>query len=137
MDDRKDWPEFTRLFCSQIDDDFIAMYQANYGFTATGEHNPLVNVQSKEERPEKNNDGAAATNGAENNSKPGKVDEKQADSGTIGKKRKQEEKKEWFDIDQQTNNNVYVSGLPLEATEEEFLELMSKCGIIMDDDNGE
>ena len=30
-----------------------------------------------------------------------------------------------------------MSGLPLETTEEEFLELMSKCGIIMDDDNGE
>ena len=113
------------------------MYQANYGFTATGEHNPLVNVQSEEEKPEKNNDGDATTNETENNSKPGKVDEKQADSATIGKKRKQEEKKEWFDIDQQTNNNVYVSGLPLETTEEEFLELMSKCGIIMDDDNGE
>ena len=112
------------------------MYQANYGFTATGEHNPLVNVQSEEEETGTKNDGAATTNEAENKGKSGK-DERQADSATVGKKRKQEEKKEWFDIDQQTNNNVYVSGLPLETTEEKFLELMSKCGIIMDDDNGE
>ena len=51
------------------------------------------------------------------------------------KKRKNEEQ-EWFNIDQKTNNNVYVTGLPESLTEENFVTLMSKCGIIMEDDTG-
>lgn len=39
----------------------------------------------------------------------------------------------WFEVEDQHNTNVYVSGLPLDITEEEFIELMSKCGIIMKD----
>ena len=30
----------------------------------------------------------------------------------------------------------YIAGLPTETTEEDFVELMSKCGIIMEDDEG-
>ena len=73
----------------------------------------------------------------------GKAEKSKADdsstpnSSEIGKKRKAaEQKKEWFDIDPKKNNNVYVSGLPETTSEEEFEELMSKCGIIMDDDSG-
>lgn len=42
----------------------------------------------------------------------------------------------WFDIDDVHNTNVYVSGLPLDITLEEFAEYMQKCGIIMEDDDG-
>ena len=42
-------------------------------------------------------------------------------------------KKEWFDINDEKNTNVYVSGLPLDLTDEEFEEIMSKYGIIMKD----
>ena len=42
----------------------------------------------------------------------------------------------WFDIDSDHNHNVYVSGLPLDITVEEFVELMGKCGIIMEDEKG-
>ena len=31
---------------------------------------------------------------------------------------------------------MYVSGLPLDITLEEFAEYMQKCGIIMEDDDG-
>ena len=94
------------------------MYQANYGFTATGEHDPNINVESEDESvPEKKNT------------------DKEKSNDSQGKKRKQEEHA-WFDIDQKTNNNVYVSGLPSTTTEEDFLALMTKCGIIMVDDTG-
>lgn len=43
----------------------------------------------------------------------------------------------WFEIDKEKNRNVYISGLPLDITQEEFIEIMSKCGIIMDDEDGE
>jgi len=39
-------------------------------------------------------------------------------------------------MDEEKNHNVYVSGLPLDITREEFVEMMSKCGIIMEDDDG-
>ena len=42
----------------------------------------------------------------------------------------------WFDIDREYNHNVYVSGLPLDVTMEEFLQLMGKCGIVMENEDG-
>lgn len=49
-------------------------------------------------------------------------------------KDKDKKKKEgWFQIDDEKNTNVYVSGLPLDITDEEFEEMMSKYGIIMKD----
>ena len=43
---------------------------------------------------------------------------------------------QWFDIEEEKNQNIYVSGLPLDFTLEEFTELMKKCGIIAEDDDG-
>lgn len=39
----------------------------------------------------------------------------------------------WFQIDDQKNTNVYVSGLPLDMTDDEFEKMMSKYGVIMKD----
>lgn len=100
------------------------MYQANYGFTATGEHDPNVNVQ-----PEAAEAGESGRDEKKEKNEKGKLD-------PTGKKRKAEEKPEWFDIDPEKNTNVYVSGLPDTTTEEQFVELMQKCGIIMEDEKG-
>lgn len=107
-----EWDAVQRGWIPKIDDDFIALYQANYGFTAAGVHDPNVNLTPTEEQK--------------------KPDEEKKEEK--GKKRKLEEENTWFDIDQKTNNNIYVSGLPLSTTEEEFVALMSKYGIIMSDD---
>ena len=40
---------------------------------------------------------------------------------------------EWFDVDEEKNTNVYVTGLPDDITEEEFEEMMKKFGLIMHD----
>ena len=42
----------------------------------------------------------------------------------------------WFEVDKEHNHNVYVSGLPHDVTKEEFVEMMSKCGIIMENEDG-
>lgn len=42
----------------------------------------------------------------------------------------------WFELEDSKNTNVYVTGLPFDITEEEYTELMSKYGIIKEDDNG-
>jgi HIV Tat-specific factor 1 len=39
----------------------------------------------------------------------------------------------WFDLPDEKNCNVYVTGLPLDITDEEFEELMSKYGILSPD----
>ncbi|CAF0859237.1 unnamed protein product [Adineta steineri] len=41
----------------------------------------------------------------------------------------------WFDLPDEKNCNVYVTGLPFDITDEEFEELMSKYGIISPDPN--
>ncbi|XP_013421512.1 HIV Tat-specific factor 1 homolog isoform X1 [Lingula anatina] len=56
--------------------------------------------------------------------------------GKKGEKRKapaHHEPPTWFEVDQNRNTNVYVSGLPANMEETEFQELMSKCGMIMYD----
>ena len=46
----------------------------------------------------------------------------------------QPKKKEgWVDVNEDKNTNVYVSGLPLDISDEEFEEMLSKYGIIMKD----
>ena len=43
----------------------------------------------------------------------------------------------WFDLDTEHNRWVYVSGLPSTITVDEFIELMSKYGVVMEDEKGE
>lgn len=69
------------------------------------------------------------------------------DKGSEEKEGKEEENKEgkkkakkrkgppprdqgWFDVDSEHNRNVYVSGLPLDVTMDEFREMMHKYGLI-------
>lgn len=45
---------------------------------------------------------------------------------------------DWFEVDEEHNTKVYVSNLPLNITEQEFIDLMQKCGLIMKDiDSGQ
>jgi RNA recognition motif-containing protein len=46
---------------------------------------------------------------------------------------KDKKDKEWFQIDEDKNTNVYVSGMPFDMTDVEFEEMMGKYGIIMKD----
>lgn len=40
---------------------------------------------------------------------------------------------EWFDLDDKHNTKVYVTNLPLDITETEFVDIMQKCGLVMKD----
>ncbi|WAR07591.1 HTSF1-like protein [Mya arenaria] len=51
-----------------------------------------------------------------------------------GKKRKPPPRPEgWFEVNEEHNTNVYVSGLPFDIKLEEFTEMMTKYGLIMFD----
>lgn len=39
----------------------------------------------------------------------------------------------WFEVSDETNNKVYVSNLPTDINEAEFVDLMQKCGLVMKD----
>lgn len=57
--------------------------------------------------------------------KPEKDDKKKTDAGL---KRKSEP--QWFQPSEEKNTKVYVSNLPLDLTEEEFVNFMQKCGLV-------
>ncbi|XP_045197517.1 HIV Tat-specific factor 1-like isoform X2 [Mercenaria mercenaria] len=62
--------------------------------------------------------------------------EEDQDGKKKGKKRKgqpQQRDEGWFQVDDEHNTNVYVSGLPLDITMEEFKEMMTKYGLVMYD----
>ncbi|GFY78696.1 HIV Tat-specific factor 1 [Trichonephila inaurata madagascariensis] len=64
--------------------------------------------------------------------KESKPDDTNVASTATGEKRKASEPS-WFEVDDDHNTNVYVTGLPLDITEDEFVELMQKCGLVMKD----
>ncbi|XP_047526036.1 HIV Tat-specific factor 1 homolog [Pieris napi] len=43
---------------------------------------------------------------------------------------KRKNEPQWFDPSDQNNTKVYVSNLPLDTTEDEFVDLMQKCGLV-------
>ncbi|XP_051256534.1 HIV Tat-specific factor 1 [Dicentrarchus labrax] len=130
-----DWDHEKKAWFPKITEDFIAAYQANYGFTKEGD--PDANSatvsgtdpaapepDSKSSEKEKAGDAPQAPQ-ADQPETPDK------EAKQKGEKRKAEAG--WFDIDDNKNTNVYVSGLPPDISTEEFVELMSKCGIVMRD----
>lgn len=115
------WDEEKKAWFPKVDDDFMARYQLNYGFgndSASGGEN-VEGSTNEEEPPEV----------PEQEPLP----EEQV-TQPQGKKRKgPPEPPKWFELKPEHNTKVYVSNLPLDITEEEFGELMSKCGMVLKD----
>ena len=38
---------------------------------------------------------------------------------------------EWFEVDEKHNSKVYVTNLPTDITEQEFVDFMQKCGLVL------
>ncbi|XP_051972570.1 HIV Tat-specific factor 1-like [Xyrauchen texanus] len=118
-----DWDHEKRAWFPKINDDFIAAYQANYGFNEDGEPDPTAAAPSADslpaqpeelKKPEESSDQDTAKEGSQ------KGEKRKADPG-------------WFEVEGDKNTNVYVTGLPPDITPDEFVEVMSKCGIVMRD----
>lgn len=95
------WDKVKNAWFPKVDDEFMAVYQMNYGF--------IENNKEEKEEPK-----------VETLVKP------------KGEKRKASEPT-WFELDEAENTKVYVSNLPTDITEEEFVDLMQKCGLVMKD----
>ncbi|XP_040036724.1 17S U2 SnRNP complex component HTATSF1 [Gasterosteus aculeatus] len=126
-----DWDPEKKAWFPKITEDFIAAYQANYGFTQDGDpdSNQAAVSSSNPAAPEPQSKPSEKAKPGDS-SKKQKLD-KQEEGTQKGEKRKPDPG--WFDIEDNKNTNVYVSGLPLDITPDEFAELMSKCGIVMRD----
>ncbi|XP_049622562.1 HIV Tat-specific factor 1 [Suncus etruscus] len=112
-----EWDLDKKAWFPKITDDFIATYQANYGFSNDGASSSTADVQdinatTAEEPPQRKI--------PEPSDPRKKGEKKKGDSG-------------WFHVEEDRNTNVYVSGLPPDITVDEFVQLMSKFGIIMRD----
>uniref|UniRef100_A0A0K8SSD9 17S U2 SnRNP complex component HTATSF1 n=1 Tax=Lygus hesperus TaxID=30085 RepID=A0A0K8SSD9_LYGHE len=117
------WDVKKNAWFPKVDDDFLAQYQMNYGFTDSSQTQEVpdtieAKVEAKSEpQPEK----PSVSEKPSDSEKPQAVKRKQPDPPT------------WFDIDEKDNTKVYVSNLPLDITDQEFLDLMQKCGLVMKD----
>ncbi|PSN46189.1 hypothetical protein C0J52_18543 [Blattella germanica] len=102
------WDKEKNAWFPKVDEDFLAHYQMNYGFTDT-------------------NNGSSADVDKELEEKKENSQEEEAP------KRKLPQEPSWFEMDDQHNTKVYVSNLPLDVTEQEFVDVMQKCGLVMKD----
>ncbi|XP_059943891.1 HIV Tat-specific factor 1 isoform X1 [Mesoplodon densirostris] len=112
-----EWDLDKKAWFPKITEDFIATYQANYGFSNDGASSSTANVQDVSARTAEE--------------PPQRKSPEPSDTKKRGEKRKTESG--WFHVEEGRNTNVYVSGLPPDITVDEFIQLMSKFGIIMRD----
>lgn len=94
------WDDNKKAWIPKVDDEFLAYYQMSYGFVDN------TKDEKKEEDKKQEN-------------------EKKESAGV---KRKSEP--QWFEQSDEKNTKVYVSNLPLDLTEEEFVDFMQKCGLV-------
>ncbi|XP_034855908.1 HIV Tat-specific factor 1-like [Mirounga leonina] len=116
-DTQYEWDLEKKAWFPKITEDFIATYQANYGFSNDGASSSTANVQEVSARTAEE--------------PPQRKTPEPSDPKKRGEKRKAESG--WFHVEEDRNTNVYVSGLPPDITVDEFIQLMSKFGIIMRD----
>ncbi|KAM8952717.1 17S U2 SnRNP complex component HTATSF1 [Pelodytes ibericus] len=122
-----EWDLEKKAWFPKITEDFLAMYHANYGVDPENKDSDAAAGDStKGEKPPvpKESKDTEKRKKEETQSEP-------AEPKTKGEKRKPDPG--WFIVEDQRNTNVYVTGLPLDITNEEFAQIMSKCGIIMRD----
>ncbi|XP_047462657.1 HIV Tat-specific factor 1 [Mugil cephalus] len=130
-----DWDHDKKAWFPKITEDFIAAYQANYGFTQEGDPDANKAALSGTDPAARKPDSKPPEKEKPVDPKPNQTGEQQQTTDKEAKQKGEKRKAEpgWFDIDDNKNTNVYVSGLPPDISTEEFAELMSKCGIVMRD----
>lgn len=99
----------------EVDEDFLAVYNANYGIDYNFDSSEGLSSSSE----------AAMSRNHEQPLFPKKA--------KVGSEDKKEKNQGWIELDESRISTVYVSNLPTSITEEAFAELMSKCGVIQRD----
>ena len=100
-----EWDASKNAWFPRINEDFMAHYQMNYGFTPDGEHQPTKPEEPKED-----------------------IDSKKI---KLDNEKPQPKKPQWFDDENEKSTKVYVTGLPTseDYNEEKFALLMGKVSL--------
>ncbi|XP_014204051.1 HIV Tat-specific factor 1 homolog [Copidosoma floridanum] len=114
------WDKEKNAWFPKLDDDFMARYQMNYGFTGSNSTSSTNEPSLPSEDPPKPPQKPKLTK-----------EERKAEN-----KRKAKEAPTWFDVDEKHNLTVYISNLPLDITMDELKELVCKCGLLARDEKG-
>lgn len=119
-----EWDYEKRAWFPKIDENFIATYQASYGSHKLDLTQPSLPPEEAELNEKLRKQEKALS----------KEEQKRLQKEKKKEKRKlaaeRQKNASWFDMDESQNTNVYVSGLPLDFTDQKFEELMAKCGVI-------
>lgn len=132
-----EWDHTKRAWFPRLDDNFMAMYQAQYGAadSTAVDAKEASNVNDKEGELQQtdNAEQPSSSDSKGNDNLPSSSDVKPESSSETVKRKAEEEEPTWFEVDDEHNTQVYVSKLPLDMNEEEFVALMQKCGFVMKD----
>ncbi|KAK2151673.1 hypothetical protein LSH36_355g01035 [Paralvinella palmiformis] len=111
--------------------EYYDWYYMYYGATKSNSNKDSTStIQHDDEQSSEHHDSGKSESPPGKNQKG---DSKQQIADILAAKRKAAEPPSWFEVTQDKNTNVYVSGLPLDMTDDDFKELMNKCGLIMFD----
>uniref|UniRef100_A0A182F9T1 Uncharacterized protein n=1 Tax=Anopheles albimanus TaxID=7167 RepID=A0A182F9T1_ANOAL len=124
------WDEERKAWFPKIDDDFMAIYQLNYGFI---DNTSSTAKSSESERSDPVATSARAVRSDEQSKEKEQEEEGAGGQGKSKKRKAPPEPPKWFDLAPEQNTKVYVSNLPTDISEEEFGAVMSKCGMVMKD----
>jgi len=134
-----EWDEEKRAWFPRVTEDFLAAYQMSYGVT-TESTDPVTPApviapppapkpakQPKQRQPMVEKDIeevlSEAREGQNKELKEDKKDEK-----------KQKQVAAWFDLEDENNTWIYITGLPLSSTDDDFIALMGKYGLIKEEE---
>eukprot|EP00047_Mylnosiga_fluctuans_P005102 m.238456 g.238456 ORF g.238456 m.238456 type:complete len:381 (-) comp13303_c0_seq1:66-1208(-) len=130
-----EWSDEHQAFFPKIDESLIEQYQASYESTAPP---PADDEWERQETPDGKpyffNKKTGKTQWNDPHKHP---EEKKKKDKDLSKPKEHKDEKKFFQLSDDKNPNVYVTGLPQDTTDEEFEELMSKYGIIAEDADGE
>lgn len=127
-----------RAWFPKIDETFLAYYQQyNYQYVEpepkeekTKSNDKLQASVNKDEKPADESVKSKKLTDKKGTSKTGSVENQQS---ADDKQQQTSKQPAWFEIDEERNTNVYVSNLPEGITNDEFVGLMQKCGLILKD----
>ena len=122
-----EWDSLQRGWFPQINDDLIATYTTNYRSSETAVI-AQANVLSGE--------GDTGREERVGESVEVKESGRDLDIEVPAKKKKNNDTPSWFEVEDNQNKHVYVTNLPSTTTEEQFVELMRKCGVIAQHEDG-
>lgn len=108
-----------KAWIPRVDDDFLAVYQMNYGFI---DNTTKPSAETSQVIPQP---------AVETEVDPSTM--VMPESSNTKKRKAPAAPPKWFEVAPEQNTKVYVSNLPLDVTEEEFGEVMAKCGMVMKD----